>query len=222
MEDETKLIPAAVADRYETCMAIVEDKGSTAIAATMEMWSAILEIYTRKLWRARFNTVNEWVDYIAELGYTGLSRSNIYFKLQKMKALINGGVKQEIAAAAVTAVPGAIALIGTAAEFHSAVGEQDPNEYVWQLSQLTPGEAIRKAREDKGNTVSMWLNQIVKGVRPGEISGVIVRSCSRGMTAYDVRMTIEPQIPGNHDLLPAVTEWALDKFGGHQNNARVK
>lgn len=222
MDDDDKIIPAVIADRYEVCMAIVEDKGSTAIAATMEMWNAILEIYTRKLWRARFNTMNEWIDHIAELGYTGLSRSNIFFKLSKMKTLINSGVKQEIAAAAITAVPGAVALIGTATELKTAMGDQDPNDYIWQLAQLTPGEAIRKAREDKGNTVSMWLNQIAKGVRPGEISGVIVRSCSRGTTAYDVRITIEPQIPGNRDLLPAVTEWAIDKFGGHGDYARVK
>lgn len=217
------VIPAAVADRYEACMAVIEERGQVAIAATMEMWNALLEIYSRKLWRARFNTTDEWIIYVSDMGYTGLSRSNVYSKLVKMQNLMAGGVSQEIAAAAVTAVPGAVGMIDSPAELKMVVGDGDPNEYVKQLAFMTPGEAIKKTRLDKGQTVEMWLKELRVGVRPGEAVGLIVRSDGqRGYTAYDVHITVEPQITGNRDMVKVVTEWLIDKVGGHSDRARTR
>lgn len=214
------VISPVVAERYEQCMAIFEDSGQRSVASTMEMWNALLEIYSRKLWRARFNMQEEWLEYIAELGYTGLSRSNVMFKLQRMKLLMSSGVKQEIAAAAVTAVPGAILKIGSAAEFNAVVKDGDPNEYVLQLAQLPPGEAIQRVRLDKGNTVEMWFSELRQSGRPGEVLGVIVRSDGkRGYTAYDVKVSITPQVPGNQDLLDPVSAWAVNRIGGHSGRS---
>lgn len=217
------VIPSAVADRYEQCMSVFEERGQTAIAATMEMWNALLEIHARKLWYARFNTAEEWVAYVSELGYTGMSRSSIFSKLTSMRNLMNAGVKQEIAAAAVTAVPGAINMIKSPAEFSMVVRDGDPNQYVQQLTMLTPGEAIKQVRIDKGNTVDMWIHELRRGVALNELVGVVVRSDDkRGYTAYDLKITIEPQIPGNRDLLPAVIPWLIDKVGGHLDKSRYR
>ncbi len=216
------IIDAVVADRYDQCMAVIEERGQLAVAATMEMWNAMLEIYSRKLWRGHFNTTDEWIDYIGELGYTGMSRSTIFFKLTNMKSLMDRGVKQELAAAAVTSVPGAVRMLSTSAEFKAAVKDADPNEYIKELIYLPGREAIGKVRDDKGNRVSMWLKEIRLGVRPGELVALVVRSDARGYTAYDVKVTVEPQIPGNRDLLSPVSSWLVNKMGGHLDNTKIK
>lgn len=221
--DEQSIIPAVVADRYEQYMSIFEEKGRMAVASTMEMWNAVLEIYVGKLWRARFNTVEEWIGYISELGYTGLSRSNIFGKLSDMKNLINQGVQQEIAAAAVTSVPGAIRLLRSVTEFRSASKEADPTAYVSELMYLSPGEAIKRVRQDKGNLVGMWVSSVIHGRADGEIVGVIVREDGqRGYTAYDVKVQIEPQIPGNRDLVHPVASWLINRMAGRDDNSRVR
>lgn len=222
--DDADVIPAAVAERYEQCMAIFEDSGQRHIVSSLEMWNALLEIYSRKLWRARFNNAEEWVQYVSELGYTGMSRSTMYSKLSQMRGLIDQGVKQELAAAAVTAVPGAVKMIESDSDFVAAVGQRDPNEYINEIVQLSPGEAIKKVRLDKGNTVEMWFAELKNGMKSGEILGVIVRSDGkRGYTAYDVKVVITPQIPGNQDMVDAVRMWAIAGIkGGGINRARIK
>jgi hypothetical protein len=217
-----EIILPTVASRYEQCMAVIEDRGQLAMAATMEMWAAMLEIYNRKLWQARFHTTEEWLDYINEMGYVGLSRSSMYRKLSNMQNLILGGVSLEIAAAAVTSVPGAVDMIASPAELQSVVGELDTNEYVKRLTFLQPGEAVKQVRSDKGQSVEMWLKEVRLGVRPGEVIALVVRSDGkRGYTAYDVHVTIAPQIPGNQDMLSAVTHWFAAKIGGHLATARL-
>lgn len=222
-DNGSEIVTAAVANRYEACMAVFEDKGQQSIASTMEMWNALLEIYARKLWVARFNTASEWLHHVDELGYTGMSRSNIYFKLNRMKMLMSAGVKQELAAAAVTAVPGAVGKIGTAHDMLQIAGDGDPNDYINELIYLPPGEAVQRVRTDKGNTVEMWFQQLTKGVRVGEIVGVIVRSDgTRGYTAYDFKATVTPQVPGNAELVDPVVSWATHKIVGSHSVAAVR
>ncbi len=217
-----EIIEAPVAERYEQCMALIDHHGQQAVASTMEMWNAMLEIYMRKLWRARFHTLGEWLEYIGELGYTGMGRANIYNKLAQMQTLMGQGVRQEIAAAAVTAVPGAVRLIGSPAEFRAAVKDADPNEYVKSLSFMRSGEAITKVREDKGNLVEMWIKEVRPGVIPGEVLMLVVRSDASGYTAYDVKAVISPQIPGNQDLIGPVTSWFVNKVGGRNAQSKIK
>lgn len=220
---EIEVIPAVIAERYETCMAVFEDSGQKHIVSSLEMWNALLEIYSRKLWRARFNTAEEWVVYISELGYTGMSRSTVYHKLMQMRSLIDSGVKQELAAAAVTAVPGAIGLLETDGDFQAAVGDRDPNEYIKEVFQLPPGEAIKRVKFDKGNTVEMWIAELKALPRPGELVGVIVRSDGkRGYTSYDLKVTVTPQIPGNQDLIEAVSPWLISRMKGKNDNSRTR
>lgn len=219
MDDDQDIIPAAVIERYEYCMAIFEESGQRRVVSSLEMWNALLEIYSRQLWRARFSGADEWVKHVAELGYTGMSRSTIYGKLARMRGLISQGVKQELAAAAVATVPGAMDMINSEEEFRAAVGEHDPNEYINEVILLSPGEAIKRVRLDKGNTVEMWFAELAKGKRTGEIAAVIVRSDGkRGYTAYDMRVTITPQIPANQDMVDIVTSWATRKIGGSSDS----
>lgn len=196
-----------LASEYERLEAVFREASGAFVAKTMEAWYALYEIYSKKLWKARFNSQNEWMKYVSEIGVPGLGEGALSTKLPAIHALIDGGVSKEIAAAAVASIPTAAkALVSSPQSIKQSAKDQDPNEYVTELLTLTPSEAAKRVRKDSGNNVEMWLHDWVM-VNPNKVATVLVREDSSGYTSYDVTIEIKPQIPANQGRIPDLFTW---------------
>lgn len=203
---ENDIIPAIVASEYERLDGAFREYSGIAVAKTMEAWYALYEIYSKQLWRARFDRREEWLRYIGEMGIPGMGTSTVQEKLKSISGLIENGTTKEIAAAAVAAAPIASQILAKPGSMKQAAKGQSPNDYVAELLTLTPSEAVKRVRADSGHSVEMWLHDWVL-VNPNKVATVLVREDSGGYTSYDVTLEVKPQIPANQGRIPDLFVW---------------
>jgi hypothetical protein len=215
MDDELEVvedaIPAALANHYDARDLIIKTSGPLAARASLEMWSALLQIAYQRSWRARFNSQNEWLAYLKELNIFGLSRANILSKIKSMHDLSLAGAHPELAAAAAAMIPAAAEELNTVGKMKQATGDADVNDYLSELLVLpNPGEAVGKVRQDKGNEVAMWIQDIAPG-KYGALMCKIVREDSDGYSSFDVAIGVSSQqgLPTN-----GVVEWLKNRLRG--------
>ena len=204
-------IPAALANHFDSRDDIIKTSGPLAARASLEMWSALLQIAHQRSWRARFSSQNEWLAYLKELNIHGLSRANILSKINSMNSLTLAGANPELAAAAAAMIPAAAEELNTVGKMKQAAGDTDPNEYLSELLVLpNPGEAVGKVRQDKGNEVSMWIQDISPG-KFGALVCKVVREDSDGYSSFDVAIGVSSQqgLPIN-----GVVEWLKNRLRG--------
>lgn len=205
LNDEPEgVVPAALAHHYEARDDLIKTKGPEAARASLEMWTALLEIAQAQSWRARFHSQNSWIDYLTDLNIYGLSRANIMAKIRVQRDLITANASPTMAAIAAAVIPAASEELNTAGKMKQAAGDTDPDDYLAELLTLpSPGEAVKRVKTDKGNNATMWIQDL----HPlnNKLLGQIVREDSRGYAAYDFVLTIMPRdnqpLDGLHDWL---------------------
>jgi hypothetical protein len=132
-------------------------------------------------------------------------------KINSMRSLTLAGANPELAAAAAAMIPAAAEELNTAGKMKQAAGDADVNEYLSELLVLpNPGEAVGKVRQDKGNEVSMWIQDIAYG-KFGALMCKVVREDSDGYSSFDVAIGVSSQqgLPTN-----GVVEWLKNRLRG--------
>lgn len=208
MSDDS-VINAALANHYERRDEIIRTQGPVAARASLEMWTAILEIAQIGSWRARFHSQNEWVEYLGDLNIYGLSRANIMSKIKIQRGLTNAGATPTMAAIAAASIPSAAEQIASPQTMRQAAGKQSPDEYLQELLVLpNPGEAVARVRQDQGHTVSIWIGDIVQ--QGDKLLLRIIREDAGGYYNFDAVVTIQ-QKEGD---VRGILTWLAHKLKG--------
>lgn len=191
--EEDAVVPAALANHYDRNDEIIRTAGPAAARATLEMWTAVLEIHSRQSWRARFPSHNQWIKYLVSLNIYGMGRSSIWDRINIHTGLVTAGVERTTAAIATSLIPTVVDRIKEQSAMRQAAGDSSPTDFVQELiAAPSTSEAHQRVRDAAQGSTSLrnWIQDV--DIRGDKLLAKIVREDSRGYSSYDVVVHVNP------------------------------
>ncbi len=209
---EASIISPGLASQYELHMAKIQEASNNVQTFNVQLWTSIVEIFRKRLWKARWQNQEEWFAYLQDIGIYGTSRASLMKKCNTAIGLINSGASPEKASEMVAARAGAAEHLAVSpAVFSAASGEQTPDEYIDDLLSLpSAGEAIGKVNDDLGNKVAMWIGDVIAAPDMSQILAGLHRSDSDGYHTYDVLIRVLRQRQESPPIT-AIIPWLVSK-----------
>lgn len=212
--EEDAVVPAALASHYERNDEIIRTAGPAAAKATLEMWTAVLEIHSRQSWRARFPNHTQWLKYLVGLNIYGMGRSSIWERINIHTGLVTAGVERTTAAIATALIPTVVGSIREQPALRQAAGDQNPTDFVQELiAAPNTSEAHQRVRDAAQGHTSLrnWVQDVE--IRGDKLLGKVVREDSHGYSSYDLVVSINPVFDGQTPVID-VLKWLANYLRG--------
>lgn len=212
--EEDAVVPAALANHYERNDEIIRTAGPAAAKATLEMWTAVLEIHSRQSWRARFPSHTQWLKYLVGLNIYGMGRSSIWERINIHTGLVTAGVERTTAAIATALIPTVVGNIREQPALRQAAGDQNPTDFVQELiAAPNTSEAHQRVRDAAQGHTSLrnWVQDVE--IRGDRLLAKVVREDSRGYSSYDLVVNINPVFDGQTPVID-VLKWLANYLRG--------